>query len=364
MINSKISIGLLTLTSLFVGNTAVADDECITGLSSIQIGEDLLLEYSPFDASLNQDRDYTGGGAIALRTCPNDNISFSFLNPQIDIVKDVLKLSYANKDVDKWSYLSAFGYEAYTPDDLAEPQTIKTDRPYSNILYLSNTAAASFNGGDEAVEATITVGVLGLGLGKTMQEFFHGNHRASTGLATPVDPLGWHNQISNGFEPTALISVGYFKRLQKPVKYLDIILSSELMAGYYVKANMGFMAKFGIIDTSLPVENIVRHGGILNQPASRKPYQGGELYLFAGVRANFIGYNVLLQGQFRDSEFELKPFQIRRMVYDATVGIGATIGFLARDHSFLSYCTVRTSEHYLAEQRNHSWCGLNYSYGF
>ena len=88
-----------------------------------------------------------------------------------------------------------------------------------------------------------------------------------------------------------------------------------------------------------------------------------EFYIFAGSRINLVGFNALLQGQFKDNPHDLSPGQIKNIVHENTIGLG--LGFSARKrHVLLGFCTSRSSEHYLSTQRSHYWCGVNYSYGY
>jgi hypothetical protein len=122
--------------------------------------------------------------------------------------------------------------------------------------------------------------------------------------------------------------------------------------GYQTGANLGLSARFGLLNKKKPVWQTDRAGGYLTK---RSPER--ELYAIFTNKVNFVGYNALLQGQFKSNPHDLSASQIERFVFENSVGIG----WKNEKSDWLFSCTRRTSEFDLTERRNHFFCGLNFT---
>jgi len=54
-------------------------------------------------------------------------------------------------------------------------------------------------------------------------------------------------------------------------------------------------------------------------------YSGKELYAWAAYRSRLVGYDALLQGQFRNSEVTFSSSDLNRLVHEAGIGITGSL---------------------------------------
>lgn len=256
----------------------------------------------------------------------------------------------------------ALGNSAFTPDDLRSVEAIFDDRPYASLLYTSSSIVVK-DSDNRARGSKLVVGVLGLPISEWVQTKIHVVNRSVTGKETPYDPQGWHNQISDGGEPTAMYQRSWFRQIPSTSQHADAAGSCDLSIGYYTGASCGIVGKWGsFIDTDafwsmLSDINPQSDADRFRSLASHGDGWIRELYVLAGVRAHAVGYNELLQGGFRHSEFELGSGDIERVFYEASVGVNLTFSSTRR---FMFTCTRRSPEHKLGQRRAHNWCGLNF----
>jgi hypothetical protein len=366
-------VGSLVLSMLFSATPTDVfakedvNDSCENGFVSVHIDQDLFLEFFPLVDKFpqafteNQDRDYTMGVEFSAASCPDSNNPLSFFTPQ-----QMLSNWFLDSVEHKKTYVTSIGFNAYTPDQLNTAEVVPSDRPYASILYLTNSYALSAEDGNSALETSISIGVLGLGFGDKAQTWIHKQSRENTGLPTPYAPLGWHNQVADGGQPTAMVKIVKYQRLFPDIlannKHFDIVASFAGNVGYNTGAAVGVMSRFGFFRQNRPVETVVRQGGFqyanTNEPSATS--SNWEVYGFAGIRARAVIYNALLQGQFGRDPHALTQSQLRNFVYDYTTGVGLTY----KKAEFQFYCSTHSSEHFLPTQRSHSWCGSNLLFGF
>jgi hypothetical protein len=187
--------------------------------------------------------------------------------------------------------------------------------------------------------------------------------RASSGEPRPYDPLGWGNQISDGGEFTALYRVSYERRLLGDPsgpgrKNFQVSGGGQVSAGYYTNATLLSMARWGWFDSdfwefSPGATNIATQ----NTGSGSRRQPTGELFLFAGLRPRIIGYNALLQGQFRSSAHTLSASEIERLQLEWDLGVAGFIRPL-RLQLVWNFLPGRSAEHKKAEARAHSWGSL------
>jgi hypothetical protein len=219
--------------------------------------------------------------------------------------------------------------------------------------------------GRAAWTTQLTVGVLGLNVGRNAQRFAHKLFRAVTDESSPVDPKGWSNQISNGGEPTALYSVGYERLVlgrlvadeprDRPVSF-QLTAGAQAMAGYYTELGGSTTLRVGRLQRefwewrSNPMGNVTK-------AAQTRPARPFEWFLFAAVRPRVIGYNALLQGQFlRPARMpRFSSSEISRVVTEFDMGGSVGFDFLCRRMSATYVAAARTQEFKGPEARTHTW---------
>ena len=256
----------------------------------------------------------------------------------------------------------AFGNSAFTPDELRSIEPIRDDRPYASLLYTASSVVVQ-DDENSARGSKLVVGVLGLPISEWVQTKIHVFNRWASGEETPYDPQGWHNQISDGGEPTAMYQRTWFRRISSTSPHADAAGSCDLSLGYYTGASCGVVGKWGDFGKTGDFWSML--GDIDAQSdanrlfllTDRNDNWIQEWYVLAGVRVRVIGYNELLQGGLRHSEFTLGREDVERLVYEASIGVNLTFRSTRR---FMFTCTRRSPEHKLGQRRAHNWCGLNF----
>jgi len=84
-----------------------------------------------------------------------------------------------------------------------------------------------------------------------------------------------------------------------------------------------------------------------------------EWYLWSAFNARLVGYDSLLQGQFKESDVTYSYNELERVVYDG--GVGLTLGFFSSQLAFSA--NVKSSVFKLIS-RHQVWGGVNYIYYF
>lgn len=286
---------------------------------------------------------------------------------------------------------TSLGNSAFTPDELRATEPIREDRPYASLLYVATSVVVPDPDPQRARGSKLVVGLLGLPISEWVQA---GIHRAlrSGGSETPYDPKGWHNQISDGGEPTFLYQRSWMRRLAGPrdggTPVFDAAGSCDASIGYYTGASCGVVARLwgrtsetsgwtpfwsmldevnpqgdanhlnlqGAAHVDLKYREMLATTAVVPSTGAEDRWLR-EWYVMGGVRGRLVGYNELLQGGFRDSALTFGGSDIERLVWETSLGLNFT--FRNRDRLLLT-CTQRSPEHERAESRAHRWCGLNY----
>jgi hypothetical protein len=158
-------------------------------------------------------------------------------------------------------------------------------------------------------------GLIGLDLADALQG---GLHEASG----KREIRGWDNQISAGGEPTAGYSVAMQKALvDGPRQELKAEVEGDI--GFFTGGRASLSWRVGRINTPWwsfnPQQSFfVTHDSGIAPPSPRGSPK--ELYLTAGLKGELVLYNVLLQGQFRDSVHTFSRDQVEPLVGQAWLG--------------------------------------------
>ncbi|MGB1110712.1 MAG: lipid A deacylase LpxR family protein [Gammaproteobacteria bacterium] len=295
----------------------------------------------------NEDRDYTMGVAV------------EYFRDQDSA--DVPLLDWAHDSLDGWLRPGTdadgtrlrrgimLGSTTFTPDDIANPNPIVTDRPYASIFYVSLKRVKASD--DLAVGTDLQLGLLGLNLANEFQTWVHGRYRDIEGGDEPVDPRGWGHQISDGGEPTARYRFSVSQKLWEQRDRWDVSANGGFALGYQTNAHLGMSARLGWLKSefwTLPYDPINRGNAL---PSTHEDF---ELYVWGAFRARAVAYDAMLQGQFKHSDVTVASSDIKRLVHEA--GIGATIGW---GHlAFTAALNAKTGEMEGTVDRTHVWGGL------
>lgn len=313
----------------------------------IYIEQDMFVPFS------NEDRDYTMGFAVEFFWAKEKG-----LYPLDGLVKKAGEWLGIKKSDNDIIYSFMLGVLAYTPDDLSDPNPIYNDRPYSSLIYLSNKRVRT--DGENALAAEVLLGVIGSKLPGKVQAGFHSFYRHAADLdptEDPVEPKGWSHQISDGGELALRLRLTN-SRLQEKLSIpnrFDLTTTMGLSVGFQTNANLGVAMRVGKLRSpfwSLPYDPVNRGNFV---PSKAKD----EWYLWSALNARFVGYDALLQGQFRHSDVTFSYDEIEHVVYDG--GVGLTLGF---EKSQLTISVNTKSSDLKLTNRQQVWGSINYLYYF
>lgn len=293
---------------------------------------------------LNDDRNYTMGFGYARSGA---RYSRGWLASGRHTIDKLFELHDGAKPLENIHSVE-FGITAFTPNVLEEKAPIPGDRPYAGLVFLSNSKLTAYNDG-HATKSRLVLGALGLPVTEAVQRYLHNEVGFSR-----HDPLGWDNQISDGGEPTALYAVERMGLVGKPGlqrKALELSYNVGANLGYYTDISLGADLRIGRIaspyyaHTANPL-SVVNHGNCTT-------CGGRDLFVFLSYRARVVGYNALLQGQFRDSEVEFSDSQIERVLHEA----GAGFTWQIKRGWQLTYALNYKSEEYKGPEERAHWFG-------
>ncbi|MBC7776331.1 MAG: lipid A deacylase LpxR family protein [Phycisphaerae bacterium] len=281
----------------------------------------------------NEDRNYTMGVNLGIfgPVADQNFLGMPWLRKKVDKFSGVDQHHCANNQFN-FPGFSVF-VSGFTPLNLDTLNPIIGDRPYASLVCLSSSYVSANRLMGWAVLSELNVGMLGLQLAPDFQIKVHEEHWLGS---TRPTPRGWHNQISNGGEPTLMYRIGYRKRLLEQfwkvekwpnAKRFQLIGTAETMLGYYTNASVGVEAKLGFFSNNFwEMASGTSLGGNQQgqgQPKIKSPFV--EAYLYAAFRQRVVGYNALLQGQFRRTAYRMGASDIERLVGEYDLGIGARI---------------------------------------
>ena len=304
----------------------------------------------------DRDQDYTGGLAVTFAGRRAKEWKLS-LDPVLGWI-DRMTPAGGLYDCEPYGRMHAMqvGLLAFTPSDITVAGAQVDDRPYSTLLYASNSRVVVTSPLAPVYQSTFTFGVLGLGLAEDIQTGLHD-------LVGSEDPEGYANQISDGGEPTFLYSLARQKLLrsdfQNDSSEYELKQTWQLNVGYFTDISWSISGRWGRINTpwwSFTPER----AEYASQPA---PVVGGsikpgvrERYVWAGFRLRARAYNVLLQGQFRDSEVTFSSGELEHLMAEAWIGLTYQLSSQARLSYVLRFQTSEIKDG--PGSRNPIWGGL------
>ncbi len=285
-----------------------------TGAWAADRGIGIYLDQDLYIPGVNEDRDYTMGLAVEFFW---QGKGLYVMDPLVQRIGEWFGLHQPTDTVERSFML---GTVNYTPDDLSVRTPIFDDRPYTSLIYLSNKRVRA--NPEVAAGVEFRVGVLGTGIARNVQSTFHRWWREAVDSNEPVEPRGWNHQISDGGELTGRVRMAYSKRLlggdAGPLNW-DLAGTSSLSVGYQTNATLGLTIRTGRLGSSfwtVPFDPI-------NRGAFLPSRSNSEWYLWAGYRARLVGYDAMLQGQFRNSTVTVEHDEMERIVHEGAIGLTA-----------------------------------------
>ena len=252
------------------------------------------------------------------------------------------------------------GLTLYTPNDLGKNEPMEGDgRPYGSSVLLGGNVFLRY-APNTVIKHDLHLAVLGLDWGGKLQRWWHDVIGSS-------EPKGWSSQISDGGEPSFMYSVEG-RRLFSGKNNGHFNLSGNLGAsiGYYATVHGGLSATIGNIPPFWSDYGPAsRHSmAILLRPNDpTAPKTRVEFYAFLMGGAHYVIYNALLQGQFRDSGYEISDSDMSRMVLHSSVGAVAGLRFSGGRGFHFSFSYSWKGEE-IKGGENHLWNSISFGFSY
>ena len=309
-----------------------------------------------FYRAKNEDRDYSFGAGFNFGGAWVNHKYNPFSFP-LNLVNKLPQILFDKEKNGRTLHYFNLVMKGYTPDSLASTIIEYGDRPYAGIVFVNFGKRTIREDERLYFNTDFRIGFLGTYLPPELQKYTH--EIARNGGEIPKDPKGWSNQISDGGEITGLVryQVGMQPFKLNTDKYFQYIPKLELNLGYYtaIGASLGF--KLGKIGSSWWgfESNYMEYGDVLNR--DRKTLF--ESYVYLVGKYDYVLYDAMLQGQFRESTYTLSPNQLVRSVGQIDMGYLLRVG-LYETWIGLAMRSTNFSLH----SRDHYWVNFGGSFMF
>lgn len=302
---------------------------------------------------MSTDRDYTGGGALTLsgKRAQEYPVSIDSWRGGIDKLINFPKLYQSSHYISFHS--EQFGVTLFTPKDIDSVAPVTDDRPYGSLFFMSNSEFTVVPDKNTAYVSRLSIGLLGLNLAEDIQRFLHG-------ITDSDVPNGWQHQISSGGEPTAMLTYAIQNSIYSSKNH-QLKAEYEGNLGFITDVNAGVSWRWGRINSPWWAFNPYQSKYIQQSMpvfSSNGTGKKDEFYVWAGGRLNIRIYNVLLQGQFRESEVTVSSDDMERLV--AEYWLGVTREFVKKYYASI-YIRGHSNEFKGPNARSAAWAGLVFS---
>lgn len=346
---------VLVMALLVPGQAAAQTPEPIVSSATLYVENDVVPH-----AGDNNDQNYTGGFGFHFQ---GRFITALKLNSGVDLLDRLTGVSRAwDSAVPRYSFL-LYG-TGFTPDTLNEDDVIPDDRPYGSLVGIAIRKLTVEPAAQNSTWASeLAVGMLGLRAAENIQGRLHAYLRKKNNSPTPYAPLGWSHQISDGGELTGLYRVSYDRLLlgdnaDIARKHWQLVGGGEAMVGYYTNAAAVTSGRLGWFNSHY-WEFTTGAMAIATQASLVPDVPRYELFLFGGLRGRLVGYNALLQGQFKNSDHTVTP---ERLIAETDFGLAATVRVAKVNvQAVWNVGAGRTAEFKSTLARRHTWGSLMFS---
>lgn len=250
------------------------------------------------------------------------------------------------------------GLLVFTPENLSTKEPIFDDHPYSNLVFLANSRQALSDDESSVTRSMLLLGLLGSNTAKMVQSGLHK-------IIDVEKANGWDNQISDGGELTFRYSLSRTRFLktnyQVDTTNYDLSTTLEGNIGFTTDINTGISLRLGKIHSlgwlSLPEPSdnfTAAYAPLVNAKKTQKT----EMFFLLGVNLRLRAYNVLLQGQFRDSKVTYSYSELNPLIGEIWLGAAAAFSN-GWQTSFI--VRARTKEFDARQATNQIWGGLTVS---
>lgn len=297
-------------------------------------------ENDAFFAPKNEDDNYTAGLRIDLVMR-----EFKFWQPFFRF----------NAENSKFYNHINFGFQSFTPRNIAAKEVLRDDRPYASYTFLSLGKTQLFK--NTAFYSEFSIGALGLSLAEKAQEYIH--QAKFINSDRPI-PQGWGNQIENGGH----LAINY--KLDYLYAFNDLVSGNFVIPSVRASTNFGNYTTDIYLGAQLSFFNINYTSSALNfnEIVAFKNFKKNKtrfnLFIEPGLRWNI--YNATLQGAlFSDhSVYTVDRDKIRSLLFDMNLGVNLNI----KDVLVLKYTLTRRTQEYSYGKSSHWWGGFGLGFRF
>ncbi|NOX43233.1 MAG: lipid A deacylase LpxR family protein [Gammaproteobacteria bacterium] len=302
-------------------------------------------------ASPGKDRDYTGGVSLTLSGAKAASHAIS-VDPVLGTLNHWLGIGGVG---DTTLHSVEFGLTAFTPDNILSKIPVFDDRPYASLIYISNTRQSVNHQSKSSVISSLTLGVLGFNVAGEFQNTIHK-------VVNADQARGWDKQISDGGEATFRYSLS--KQYVRWADYSDassnyeIKTARKVSVGYLTDVSWSVSGRFGRIRTPWssfnPQNTTYAEKALPLADVTTKPKN--EFYIWAGLSMHLRAYNVLFQGQFKDSIVTYDSDELNHLVGETWLGVTSELDSGLRLSYFLRGQTSEIKKG--PGSRNPIWGGI------
>lgn len=307
----------------------------------------------------NDDRAYTGGFGLGFKV--NNFYSGSWTNLTRNVHRFLIG---ENASASNPEHNENYGFTAFTPDELDDPDRaanerpdpIFGDRPFASMWFYTSSLGVettSGTGSRKATRSQFTLALLGTDIGHDLQHWIHCD---KGGGSCPVE--GWQNNINDGVDIAFSFGNSYISQLStsENLKH-EWIGDLGYNLGLYSELNAGITYRYGTLASSFysfdtdPFSNANKLVG--------KPER--DHYAWISIRTHFILYNGLLQGWHLFSDpgpVEYNSDEIEHLLWSASLGYTFPV---YRKSTVTLKVQARTSEIKHELSKDHAWGGLYWS---
>lgn len=228
----------------------------------------------------------------------------------------------------------------YTPENLTRHSVNAEDRPYANLLFVAHSREQASE--RSITRVTLSGGIIGSRLGSSTFRTIHD-------VTGSEQPNAYTKQISDGGEPTIRVGWTRYTRLtDRLTQFGKVALIAETAAsvGYATDASIGIAFRVSKKPQwwGAGRDEFLTH---LDEP-QRHDHSG----IFGGFRLRAVGYNALLQGQFRPSAHTINTGRLKRLVGELWLGVATQYKGLDIRYA------IRTQSAEFSGGRNQIWGSL------
>jgi hypothetical protein len=301
----------------------------------------------------NTDDNYTGGLKVEFITNAIPQKPAIIFNP-------------LKGKINSLSFL--FGLTAFTPQDLADPNIIYTDRPYASFRYWGIGVSSINKDTTWKLSYELQFGAMGRPLAGKGQSYIHRNHLFGSQRA---DPMGWKYQI--GYDGTFAFN-SYWKLERKiwesklkgkkeNFRLIQLTGRGEMNLGQYMinaaveprVSLFNWNHNFGEYEDEPGLPAVFGPTALTSIDRMKKRNKAG-FYIYAGMRPRIVVHNTTLTGKLlgKSSVHTIPSSSLKNVIFEYDCGLAFRWRFFRLGYNLIG----RSKEFSFQNKDFHNWGGL------